>query len=1368
MTIKKVFLSSTYRDLKDYREVAYRDINCLDSYKCVWMEDFGAKNWASDKYCRAKVGECDIFVGILGHLYGSCPNGSEQSYTEREYEVAVEAGIPRLMFLAPSSLPPNADLRESEVTWKKQLDFRGRVSEERVRETFNDPQDLGKKVIKAIYDLERESKGHGKKDHKTAYSAPFLAPSLPKHFVPRPEVSNKLKDRLLTYNSDRSGVLAISALHGLGGIGKTMLATYLASDREVMDYFSGGVLWTTLGQEPQILSLLNNLIRELGDHDFPTTTPEAASAHLGSLLRDRAVLLVVDDAWYPEHVKPFLVGGSNCQVLITTRRASVVDEIDAERYELDVMTPDQSLELLSSKLGRSIEDVEREDALLVAESLGYLPLALKLAAERIKRKISWKDLNDALEKEISFLEGPRRRRTGKMRLDACMNLSFKALYSEDEDAWRAFVWLGILPEDVKIAAPMAATLWGLDDKSEAEDLLELLWDEALLLQDKNIRSEDLNVYRLHDLLHERAGRFVSSPEMPRKEDDLPGLGLKLREAHARLLERYLAETQEGLWYSLPEDGYIHANLVWHMEKAKQIEEIHALLQKETPEGRNGWYQTCDCLGQAGEFTEDVTRAWKLSEKGNELDLEIQYAFAIASINSLSANIPPNLIAQLVEYELWSIAQGLAYALQNPYSNKRDQALAQLSSSICTKNPQKALEVARQIQDVPMRVKALADIASNHPDPQEALNEALEIARQIQDVSVRTKALAYIASKHPDPQKALEVARQIQDVPMRVKALADIASNHPDPQEALNLVSEIEDETIRSEVIVQIILRLPKPQEGLVVVMEIKNVFLKNKALNEIAITLPHPKDALIFAEEITDAPLKDKTLSNIAIKDPEYGENSVYWKIKDNRLRRETAIKIKSNENTTQSGWGIRDRILSKICRSGSGNNMPKPVSTEPNNTQQNFQRPNHLQELLIKAKQIKDGDVRAKTLANIAEEFTDTQKMNILKDACAIAETIEDKNQRIDILFDIAIRFQEPQKTDTLKKAFKITSEIDDEYARATTMSKIATECSGSRKSKNLKDSLAASKDIRDDVRRSKALAYVATKFPEDQKIKYLKEALNATKGIEDKCARAKTLAEIAIKFQEPQKTDILNEAFSVAETIESEYLKDLALAEIASNHSKAQDAYTMAKKIKDGDVKSKTLAQIAVNNPIIEDALAIAAEIPNNDIKDDLLVEIAFRLPRPEDAFAIADRIKSEQKGEKLLIEIALKFLKPEESLDEAKKIENNNLKLKALIEIAPNISEPHKTNILKEALEITRDLNDENLRGKALSDISLDLAGLPPSVLYPLWQETLHVLAQRTRSDLLSDLCALTPVILALGGPEALEETARAIVDVGRWWP
>ncbi len=150
MATKTVFLSSTARDLPDHRAKVYDTIQRL-GYRCVRMEDFGAIDSVPVDFCRATVRECDIFVGIVGLLYGSTPPDDDRSFTEIEYEAAVASNRPRLMFLSPESFSLAEDLRrEAEKTRDRQNHFRERIREERICDTFESSDDLARRVAEAL------------------------------------------------------------------------------------------------------------------------------------------------------------------------------------------------------------------------------------------------------------------------------------------------------------------------------------------------------------------------------------------------------------------------------------------------------------------------------------------------------------------------------------------------------------------------------------------------------------------------------------------------------------------------------------------------------------------------------------------------------------------------------------------------------------------------------------------------------------------------------------------------------------------------------------------------------------------------------------------------------------------------------------------------------------------------------------------------------------------------------------------------------------------------------------------------------------------------------------------------------------------
>jgi hypothetical protein len=120
--------------------------------------------------------------------------------------------------------------------------------------------------------------------------------------------------------------------------------------------------------------------------------------------------------------------------------------------------------------------------------------------------------------------------------------------------------------------------------------------------------------------------------------------------------------------------------------------------------------------------------------------------------------------------------------------------------------------------------------------------------------------------------------------------------------------------------------------------------------------------------------------------------------------------------------------------------------------------------------------------------------------------------------------------------------------------------------------------------------------------------------------------------------------------------------------------------------------------------------------------------------------------------------------EAVTAARAIGDEEDRANALSGLAPHLG----PDLLAEALGAARAIGDAGDRANALIGLAPRLASLSSSALVKLWNEALQQLSARKRSEFLSDLKALTPVILSLGGRQAAEELAAAIVDVGRWWP
>ncbi len=210
----------------------------------------------------------------------------------------------------------------------------------------------------------------------------FLAPPRPLHqLVAREELVRTLKEYLL---GDKS---TPCLLHGLPGVGKTSLATYLAHDPELLAHFRDGVLWVGLGQQPDTLALLGRWgtalglsVQDLAAHKSVGDRWHAVHAAVGQ----RRLLLVIDDVWDEAAASLFRLGGPHCRHLITTRLPEVAlalsGELPIRVPELDAADGARLLGTLAPRAVEAGPDVAQR----LVQMGGGLPLALTLIGKHLR------------------------------------------------------------------------------------------------------------------------------------------------------------------------------------------------------------------------------------------------------------------------------------------------------------------------------------------------------------------------------------------------------------------------------------------------------------------------------------------------------------------------------------------------------------------------------------------------------------------------------------------------------------------------------------------------------------------------------------------------------------------------------------------------------------------------------------------------------------------------------------------------------------------------------------------------------------------------------------------------------------------------
>ena len=217
---------------------------------------------------------------------------------------------------------------------------------------------------------------------------PGSAPPEPSLVIGRDDSLGILKERLGIGKEGPGSMHVLTAIRGWPGVGKTTVATALAHDPDIESAFPDGVLWTSLGQKPHVLSEMASWGRALGTDDLMRApTVREATTQLSALLKKKRLLMLVDDVWEIEHAEPFRQArGPECALLVTTREVNVARAIAATPesiYNLPVLTEGNAFKLLAA-LAPQVTSAHPEACKELVQRLECLPLALQVAGHLLQ------------------------------------------------------------------------------------------------------------------------------------------------------------------------------------------------------------------------------------------------------------------------------------------------------------------------------------------------------------------------------------------------------------------------------------------------------------------------------------------------------------------------------------------------------------------------------------------------------------------------------------------------------------------------------------------------------------------------------------------------------------------------------------------------------------------------------------------------------------------------------------------------------------------------------------------------------------------------------------------------------------------------
>ena len=403
---------------------------------------------------------------------------------------------------------------------------------------------------------------------------PRQLPAAVAGFKGRAAELRRLTEVLDAAATGRPGTVAIGAISGTAGVGKTALALYWA--HQVAGRFPGGQLYVNLrGFDPSGTPVtapeaIRGFLDALGV--TPGQVPASPQAQAGlyrSLLADRRMLIVLDNARDEQQVRQLLPASAETLVLITSRShlTGLAAAEGAQLLSLDVLAHGEATDLLATRIGPARAAAEPASVSEIAELSACLPLAVAIAAARAatRPRLRLAALADELRDASGRLDA----------LDAGDPVaSVRPVFSWSlrhlsPAAARMFRLLGIHPGP-DISGPAAASLAGCDLARARRDLGELARAHLITehLPDR---------YAFHDLLRAYAAEQAHDIGGEPERDAAIGRVLDHYLQTAAQAAHLLNPSHEPIDLAAPTPGAAPERAAGHQQALAWFEEEHQVL-----------------------------------------------------------------------------------------------------------------------------------------------------------------------------------------------------------------------------------------------------------------------------------------------------------------------------------------------------------------------------------------------------------------------------------------------------------------------------------------------------------------------------------------------------------------------------------------------------------------------------------------------------------------------------------------------------------------------------------------------------------------------------------------------------------------------